>query len=92
MKIEQILKKFNREELEILIGHDIRKIEEEMKQKNLYRTVTFYDQKMYGYVLELNKKNEIICKIQESSEIDFLKDATFNYRDKDGDIKNGRLK
>jgi hypothetical protein len=72
MKIEQIFKKFKREELEILIDHDIKKIEKQIKQKNLYRTVTFYNNKMYGYILKINKKNEIICKIEVSEDVDFI--------------------
>jgi hypothetical protein len=77
MKIEQILRKFKREELEMLIDHDIKKIEKQIKQKNLYRTVTFYNNKMYGYILKINKKNEIICKIEVSEDVDFIETMEF---------------
>jgi len=76
MKIEQILKKFNREEIELLIKHDIEKVKTQIKKTTICKTSTFYRDRAYVYTFKLNKKNEIICKITESLNTDFLRNMT----------------
>jgi hypothetical protein len=81
MKLEEILGRFNKKELETLIGYDIEKVKTQIKKTTICMTSTFYKNRAYVHIFKLNKKNEIICKITESLDTEFLKETKIEYGD-----------